>query len=71
MAFALWAPGAKLPLVNEECLWLPDDCVGWLLFGNGECKKQRDAEMGGGQSEHSSSINPSPLDFVAVSPCSS
>lgn len=45
MVFALWAPGAKLPSVNEECLSLPDDCVGWLLFGNGDCMKQGDAEI--------------------------
>lgn len=59
MAFALWAPGAKLPLVNEECLWLPDDCVGWLLFGNGECKKQRDAEIGGGGAVRAFQLNKS------------
>lgn len=59
MAFALWAPGAKLPLVNEECLWLPDGCVGWLLFGNGECMKQRDAEIGVGRGVRAFQLNKS------------
>jgi hypothetical protein len=45
VVFALWAPGAKLPFLKEEFLWLPDDCVGWLLFGNCDCMRQRDAEI--------------------------